>query len=134
MIDESTNIFNTSIQVRFNDTDALGHLNNTSYALYAEQARVEFFRLVGQQVGGLILAHLSLNFRQQVHFGASVSVRTQVEKLGNSSITLYQEVMSDNQCAADVRSVVVLFDFKAQKSMPIPDAMRQQLSAYLKAS
>ena len=32
-------IYHTDIQVRFNDTDALGHVSNIAFALYAEQAR-----------------------------------------------------------------------------------------------
>ena len=31
----------TDIQMRFGDTDALGHVNNASYASYAEVARLE---------------------------------------------------------------------------------------------
>ena len=72
-------VHRTDIQVRFNDTDALGHLNNTSYALYAEHARITFFQDVGGSVGSLILAHLSLDFRQQVKFGDNVAVETWVK-------------------------------------------------------
>ena len=35
---------NTNIQVRFVDTDALGHVNNSAFAHYAEDARIRFFQ------------------------------------------------------------------------------------------
>ena len=122
--------FRSDIQVRFNDTDALGHLNNTSFALYAEYARVEFLDNLRTDDVYLILAHLSLDFLKQVKFREEVYVLTSVEKLGNSSLTLVQEVYASDEVAAKIRSVVVLFDYGTQKAVRIPDEVREQLSAY----
>ncbi len=123
--------FRSDIQVRFNDTDALGHLNNTSFALYAEYARVEFLDNLRTDDVYLILAHLSLDFLKQVKFREEVYVLTQVEKLGNSSLTLLQEVYANDKVAAKVRSVVVLFDYGTQKSVRISDEVREQLSSHM---
>lgn len=123
--------FRSDIQVRFNDTDALGHINNTSFALYAEYARVEFLDNLRTDEVYLILAHLSLDFVKQVKFREEVYVTTQVEKLGNSSLTLFQEVYANDEVAAKVRSVVVLFDYSTQKSVRISDEVREQLSEYM---
>ena len=122
----------TDIQVRFNDTDALGHLNNTSYALYAELSRIQFLHDLGANVSSLILAHLSLDFRKQVKFGEEVFVNTWVEKLGSSSVTLAQEVISEGDIAAQIKSVVVHFDYKANKAKPISDEVRAVLNNYLR--
>jgi len=124
----------TDIQVRFNDTDALGHLNNTSYALYAELSRIQFLHDLGANVTSLILAHLSLDFRKQVKFGEEVFISTWVEKLGSSSVTLAQEVVSEGEVAAEIKSVVVHFDYKAQKAKPLSDEVRAVLTNYVKAS
>lgn len=128
--------FRTDIQVRFNDTDALGHLNNTSYALYAEQGRVEFmdsFRAEGVFPDGVfvILARLELDFVRQVRYRDSVHVLTRVAKLGRTSLTLEQEVYGNGEVAARVKSVVVVFDYSAQKPTPIPDEARALLEPYL---
>jgi acyl-CoA thioester hydrolase len=122
--------YRTDIQVRFNDTDMLRHLNNTAYALYAEQARVEFFRSLGMGRITLILAHISLDFRKQVTFGDKVHVETKVGKVGNSSVTLLQNVFANGELSAEVKSVVVLFDYEAQKSRSIPAELRQKLEDY----
>ena len=119
----------TDIQVRFSDTDALGHLNNTAYALYAEQARVDLLGELGQR-GNLILAHIALDFLKQTRFGERVRVQTLVERVGRSSITLYQAIEAEGETVAEVRSVVVMFDFGAQKSVPVPDALREALGRY----
>lgn len=123
--------FRSDIQVRFNDTDALGHLNNTSFALYAEYARVEFLDNLRTGDVYLILAHISLDFVKQVKFREEVYVSTQVEKMGNSSVTLHQEVYANDEVAAKVRSVVVLFDYGTQKSVRLSDEVREQLRTYL---
>lgn len=123
--------YRTDIQVRFNDTDMLGHLNNTAYALYAEQARVMFFHALGMEKITLILAHISLDFRKQVTFGDDVYVETTVEKIGNSSVTLLQAIFANNTLAVETKSVVVLFDYDAQKPKKIPDELRRGLGVYV---
>ena len=49
----------TEIQVRFNDTDALGHINNSSYALYAEIGRLELIKQIKAPPNQFILASFS---------------------------------------------------------------------------
>jgi acyl-CoA thioester hydrolase len=124
-------VYHTDIQVRFNDTDALGHVSNIAFALYVEQARVEFFRSLGMGRITLILAHLSQDFRQQIKFGDKVYVETKVSKVGNTSVTLLQTIVSNNDVAAEAKSVVVLFDYEAQKPKPITEDLREKLSEYL---
>lgn len=128
--------FRTDIQVRFNDTDMLGHLNNTSYALYAEQGRVAFmdeFRQGGAFPEGVfvILARLELDFVRQVRYGDRVHVLTRVAKLGRSSVTLAQEIFGNDLLAARAVSVVVVFDYGLQKPVPIPERAREMLEPYL---
>ena len=125
--------YRTDIQVRFNDTDMLGHLNNTAHALYVEQARVTFFHALGMKKITLILAHISLDFRKQVTFGDSVHVETNVEKIGNSSVTLLQNIFANHALAVETKSVVVLFDYEAQKPKKIPDDLRRGLEAFATA-
>src|SRR5690554_3221357 len=111
----------TNIQVRFGDTDALGHVNNAVYATYAETARIEFFRSVAGmysepgEVGGFILARLAMDFRSQVRLGQKVEVTTRLQRLGNTSMTIAQQVLADGVVAADVEAVAVSFDYGLQR-------------------
>lgn len=131
-----TEPFRTDIQVRFNDTDMLGHLNNTSYALYAEQGRVAFmdgFREAGALPEGVfvILARIELDFLRQVRYGDRVHVLTRVAKLGRTSMTLAQDIFGNDALAARAVSVVVVFDYAAQRPVPIPERARGLLESYL---
>lgn len=118
--------------MRFGDTDALGHVNNASFASYTEVARLEFFRGLGESVRSLILASLYIDYRRQVKFDESMHVLTWIDKLGTSSITLCQTIFAANELAADVRSVVVHFDYAAAKPQPLTADIRSRLSPYVR--
>lgn len=120
--------------MRFGDTDALGHVNNARFAAYAEVARLEFLRRLGKSVTSLILASLSIDFRRQVSFDEQLYVTTWVDRLGTSSITLGQSIFAGGELAADVRSVVVHFDYAIAKSQPLTDDIRERLVPYIKSA
>ena len=121
----------TDVQMRFGDTDALGHVNNASFAAYTELARLDFMRLLlGDAVRSLILANLSIDYRRQVTWGESLYVESWVERVGRSSMTLGQAVYANGILAADVGSVVVYFDYSNGKPLELTPAMRERLLPY----
>jgi acyl-CoA thioester hydrolase len=122
----------TDIQVRFADTDALGHINNASYATYAEMARLDFLSTLGESVQRMILANLTIDFRRQVLPTDPVHVDSWVEKLGTSSMSIAHTIFANGERAADVKSVVVYFDYAASKAMPLTNAMREGLRPYVR--
>ena len=128
--DTTPRVHRTAVQMRFADTDALGHVNNGSFVLYAETARLEFLGAVGGAVQSLILAHLSIDFRRQVTFGEAIVVDTWVERVGRTSVTILHAIRANETVAAEVRSVVVSFDYAAQRPSPWTDAQRSALDAY----
>ena len=121
----------TDIQLRWSDTDALGHLNNTSYASYADVGRLDFLRQIFEAVGEIILAHLAMDFRRQVSYGMRVHVETWVERIGRTSITLRQDVVADGAVAAEVRSVVVYFDYETQRPRELGAKVREGLGPFV---
>jgi acyl-CoA thioester hydrolase len=122
----------TDIQTRFGDTDALGHVNNASFAAYAELGRLEFVHhLFDESVGTIILASLYLDFRRQVKFREPVHLETWVAKIGTSSVTLRQVIYASNERAADVRSVVVYFDYQANRARALPPEIRATLEPWV---
>jgi acyl-CoA thioester hydrolase len=124
---EETGRHRTVVQVRMADTDAYGHINNAAYATYAETARLDFWPVVGGNIGSFILAHQSIDFRAQVKFGEPVHVDTWVEKIGRTSITLRHQVVASNHTAADVRAVIVCFDYVAGAAAEVPESIRSRV-------
>ena len=122
------------IQMRFSDTDALGHLNNGSYAVYAETARLEFLGVLGDTRRSMILAHLSLDFRRQVRFGEPVYVDTWIERIGTTSVTLRHVVWAAGARAAEVRAVVVYFDYDGERPRAWTEEQRALLEPFVAES
>ena len=122
-------ITRTPIQLRFADSDALGHVNNATLATYVETGRLDFFAPFDGFVNSLILAHLSLDYRRQVRLHQRVEVHTSLERVGTSSVALRQLVLADGEVAVEARCVVVHFDYAAQQPAPVPEHVRRQLLA-----
>lgn len=119
------------IEVRFADTDAAGHVNNAAYATYGEAGRIAFLEACGLDVAQLILARIEIDFRRQLRFGDEVGVESAVERVGNSSVTVRQTVRANDEVAAELRSVVVNFDYDAERPARIPDEARDRMRAYV---
>lgn len=119
----------TEVQVRFSDTDAQGHLNNSAYVVYAELARADLLDAVRGEDTYLLLAKLALEFRNQVRFGQRVWVETTVTEVGESSVDLFQEVYADDEVAASLTSTVVFFDPQVQEPKSVPPEARGKLEA-----
>ncbi|HEX9165562.1 MAG TPA: thioesterase family protein [Gemmatimonadales bacterium] len=117
------------IQVRFADTDALGHINNASYATWSELARLRFLGESDHAPVTFILAHLAIDFRRQVDYTDTVHVESRISAIGNTSFTMAQVVYANGAVAAEVKSVIVSFDYRGQRSIPIPASFRTWLDS-----
>lgn len=115
------------LQLRFGDTDALGHINNAVYASYAEVGRLDFIRRLGLPPGGFILARLAMDYRLQVTLHDRCRITTEVARVGRSSITMRQVVHANDEVATEIEAVVVWFDYEANRPVPIPAEARALL-------
>ena len=128
----------TAIQVRWNDMDALGHVNNTVYFSYFEAARVRFYEsldLVPARGGknmGFNLVATSCNFRREIRYPEDVVIASRIVKIGRSSFHFEHGLLAGEHDtpAADATSVVVWCDFDARKSVELPAGLRAVLGEY----
>jgi acyl-CoA thioester hydrolase len=118
------------IQVRFGDTDMFGHVNNAAFATYAELGRLRFLSSLAFEPGGLILARIALDFRRQLRYGDEAELETRVTRVGTTSLALEQHLLTGGAVACEVASVVVFFDYAAQRPMPVPERLRAVLDTY----
>ena len=124
----------TTLQVRFRDTDAFGHVNNAVFATYAELARVRYLIDVLEPVQPfermpLILARLAVDFRSPILFGQDVVVESRVDRIGRSSLTMTHRMTAtpDDRVVAEIDSVLVAYDYAAGRSIPVPDEWRERI-------
>jgi acyl-CoA thioester hydrolase len=119
------------IPIRWGDMDAMGHVNNTVYFRYMEQARIGWFDgMVPQDEAwkstGIVIANAACNFRRPINYPGTVEVRIFAGAIGGSSVSTYYElrVDEDPKPYADGAAVVVFIDMEKQKPIRIPDAFR----------
>ena len=127
----------TSLQVRFRDIDAFGHVNNAVFFSYVELARIRYLLDVLQPETGfdrmpLILARVELDFRSPIQFGEDVTVETRIEHVGRTSFGMTHRMTAgpEGRLVADVQTVLVTYDYSASRPMPVPDEWRQRFGAH----
>jgi acyl-CoA thioester hydrolase len=125
------------VKVRFCETDALGHINNASYFVYLEEARIRYFEHLGYNMSmkgwNFILASATCDFLSQGYFNQTLTIKTYVSRIGTKSFTLGHDIVSDEtqEVIARGSATIVFFDFEKQQSTVIPDYLREGLNKSL---
>jgi len=122
------------IPVRWGDMDAMGHVNNTVYFRFMEQARISWFSVLvpGKEAWhstGIVIANASCNYKRAITYPGVVETRLYVGAPGGSSVPTFYELRVDDDPVpyADGAAVVVFVDMKSQKPVRIPDGIRDRL-------
>jgi acyl-CoA thioester hydrolase len=101
-------------KLRFADTDRLGHITNTVFAVCCQNARMELLcdprRVPIPRNTQFVIAKLVLEFRAEMHWPGTVEIGTRVERVGRSSVALAQALFVNEACVAIADSVVALMD------------------------
>lgn len=125
------------IYVRYCETDAGGHVSNTSYFYYLEEARTKFFAALGYGPGersvDFIVARTECDFLAQAYAGQILSVSTKVARIGTKSYTMAHEIKDakTRKLIATGRAVIVCYDFQVQQTKPIPTDLRTKLTDHM---
>jgi acyl-CoA thioester hydrolase len=129
-------MWTNSLQPRFVETDALGHVNNTVLPVWFEEARTPIFELFcpGLDVNNwhLIIAKIEVEFLAEIYYGKKVEIRTYMEKIGNSSMVIGHEAWQEGKLTAKGNAVMIHFDHDSKSSKAIPEDTRAILEQHLK--
>lgn len=122
------------IPIRWGDMDAYGHVNNTIYFRYMEQARVEYLERLGYKVmprgSAPVIINAACTFLVPLNYPGSVEVRMFCGQPGRSSVPTHYEIrlQGDETLYATGDAKIVWMDVATGKSVAIPDEWRAQLS------
>ena len=121
-----------TIPIRWGDMDAMGHVNNTVYFRYMEQARIGWFdALVPREEAwkstAIVIANASCNFKRPINYPGTVEVRVLIGPPGGSSVPTFYELMVENDLYADGAATVVFIDVEQQKPVRIPPKIREAI-------
>ena len=126
----------TRVDVRLGDLDPFGHVNNAVVASYLEQGRVLYLRdVLGTGVDPVsmpfILAMLKIDYVAQIQFSDTVEVGTRVDWVGRTSIGMSHLLAGrESRQLARSESVLVTFDYGADRPMPVSDEWRAAMASY----
>jgi len=127
------------IEVRYGDLDPQGHVNNAKYLTYFEQARVHYLIGLGlfsrdqsfMEIG-VVIADIHIAYHAPIHYQDNIKVGVKTIKLGGKSIVVEQCVMDADtgKIMASGKVVMVTFDYKDLKSIPVPVEWKKKFSEF----
>ncbi len=120
------------LPVLWGDQDLFGHVNNTIHFKWYESSRVAYWHQSGMddlmkpKNWGPILAAVSCDYLKQIKYPDTIKVTARIAQLRGTSMVMDHAVFSKagDGIAARGRSVVVLFDYAAQRPQRISDDIR----------
>ncbi|HUZ38902.1 MAG TPA: thioesterase family protein [Streptosporangiaceae bacterium] len=123
--------FEHSVDVRWRDSDALGHVNHAVFLTYLEEGRDAFFTQALGSDPSYVVVRLEVDFRAEVRLSERrVTVHVEVEGLGTTSLTTRETiVVPSGDVAAQARVVTVRWDPDHRKPIPFSETERSQLEA-----
>ncbi|MHC5258428.1 acyl-CoA thioesterase [Streptomyces sp. UC4497] len=118
--------------LRWADMDAYGHINNVVFLRYLEEARIDFlFRPDKDFQQGSVVARHEIDYKRQlVHRHRPVDIELWVSEIKAASFTLSYEVKDEDVVYVRASTVVVPFDFEAQRPRRITAEEREFLGEY----
>jgi acyl-CoA thioester hydrolase len=123
-------VFEHPVEVRWRDVDALGHVNHAVFVTYLEEGRDAFFSHVLGGDPSYVVARLEVDLRAEVRYAdRRVTVRIEVERLGTTSLTTRETILTpSSETAAEARVVTVRWESSERKPVPFRETERAQLS------
>jgi acyl-CoA thioester hydrolase len=124
-------MFEHQVDVRWRDVDALGHVNHAVFLTYLEEGRDAFFAQTLASDPIYVVVRLEVDLRAEVRYpDRRVTVRIEVERLGTTSLTTRETIITPaNEVVAEARVVTVRWDSGQRKPVPFSEAQRARLEA-----
>jgi len=122
-------------RVRFGDLDAMRHVNNVAFLAFFEDARVQYIsQLLGNDPTtrkgfGLIFAECKIDYRAPAFYDEEIRTCVRPAEIARSSVKIEfaMHALTDERLLAEGYGVVVGYDYKAGRTMHLPEAFKAAL-------
>ena len=125
------------VQVRYSDLDAQWHVNNARFLTLLEEARLHYLLDLGLWDGnsfldlGVIVADIHITYNAPIKLDEEIKIGMRVARIGNKSITIENEILGSlDDLKARAEVIWVTYDFKEQRSIPVPEKWRKAIQEY----
>jgi acyl-CoA thioester hydrolase len=120
----------TTIRVRYAETDRMGLLHHANYLVYFEQARGELLRSFGLSYRDiedkgylLVLTKAEVRYRRPAYFDDLLTIRTTVARTTTVRIDHAYQVLRDDTLLAEGSTTLACVD-RDGRPQALPDALR----------
>lgn len=132
-----SDIYTTSIQLRFNDVDLMGHVYKGNYQEFFDLARLNYFEkvlvnLISWSETGLVIASVKVDYIGSIYLEDKIEVRTHISSLGEKSLEMTQQLFKaeGTEPTALCTTVLVCYRMRHKKSVLIPSEWKNKIKAY----
>lgn len=119
------------VQIRFNDIDLLGHVNNAIISEYFDLGRMNYIhRVFGGSIkfndDSLVIVSIQMQFFKQIFLNDSIEVKTKIYSIGRKSLKMKQVIVNqDGEIYAESLSVLVAIAVETKESIEVPPQWRE---------
>ena len=131
------NGFDTVIEVKYRDTDSMGHVSSPVYYDYLQHAYLSYMHnllnLPKDQKLPHIMVRTSCEYVKPAIYGNIVTVTSRVIEFGNKSFEM-EHIMhlgdAGKTTVAKGLSKHVMFDYASNHTITVPDELKHQVLAF----
>lgn len=117
------------VQIRFNDIDIAGHVNNAVHLYYYDYGRMHYFNQVFRdtinwKVNGLVLVNINVDFLLPIYLEEKIVTDTRIIRIGKKSLEMIQQIRPENDPDAVKsrnKSILVGYHYRDNYSFELPD-------------
>ena len=132
----SGKVFEYSLQVRWSDSDRLGHVNNTRFVEYLQEARAHFITQVLMEAvgsrGATVVRRLTVDFLRPIFDESGpLVIEVSILRIGRTSFQVKQRVLDvSGALCSEAEAVMVAFDLESQTTRALTDREKSVLAEY----
>ena len=123
-------VFEHQVSLRWRDVDALGHVNHAVFLTYLEEGRDAFYTATVGRDPHYVVVRIEIDLRAEIGLEPrQVTVRIEVERLGTTSLTTRETILTAaGEVAAQARVVTVRWDPEGHQPVPFTEPERTRLA------
>lgn len=138
MLDLNSFFHSSDLQIRYNDIDMAGHVNNAIHMYYYDYGKLKYFNnvfadLIKWREKGFVVVKTTIEYNHPIYLEDSIKVYNKITKIGNKSIEMFQAIYNQNNIINSFNtSVMVGFNYITQESLVISDEWKDKIRAFEK--
>ena len=126
------------LQIRFNDVDMMGHINNAVIMEFFDLGKSQYFAAAGIPVTPeegdftVMVVHIEVDFHSQIHWHDQIAVTSCVSNCGNKSLRVKQQIIDTvtGKPYATCSTVMSGYSRCAAASAVIPEEIKTRVQRY----